>query len=221
MNEGAQEVASWYDSGFRLAGLDGIVKPTAPNDDPVQLLQRYLQLKTVLPNSSPLPDRTVEGLICRVETEVGSKPFDEETIWGDWQLVWQKNAKQATNSQKALAPLPQFSNFMTDASDRKIFRNIVQLTKSRARVIADVAYTAPLADDDYPWRLASTICAAGIELKLGRRFGWRPLRIPLPLRGEGWLDVTFLSPNMRITRGNRGGLFVHLRPALLAKEAAA
>ena len=32
--------------------------------------------------------------------------------------------------------------------------------------------------------------------------------------------MTHLSDHMRITRGNRGGIFVHLRPALLTREAA-
>ena len=35
-----------------------------------------------------------------------------------------------------------------------------------------------------------------------------------------YLQVTHLSDHMRITRGNRGGIFVHLRPALLTREAA-
>ena len=34
------------------------------------------------------------------------------------------------------------------------------------------------------------------------------------------LQVTHLSDEMRITRGNRGGVFVHLRPAILTREAA-
>ena len=55
---------------------------------------------------------------------------------------------------------------------------------------------------------------------MARRWGWRPLRLPLPLKGEGWLDVVFLSDVMRITRGNRGGIFVHLRPQLLTRSAA-
>ena len=43
-------------------------------------------------------------------------------------------------------------------------------------------------------------------------------------RGWGWslclcLQVTHLSDHMRITRGNRGGIFVHLRPALLTRAA--
>ena len=44
--------------------------------------------------------------------------------------------------------------------------------------------------------------------------------VPLPLRGEGWLEVVYLSDGMRITRGNRGGVFVHLRPELLTERAA-
>ena len=32
--------------------------------------------------------------------------------------------------------------------------------------------------------------------------------------------MTHLSDKMRITRGNRGGVFVHLRPAILTREAA-
>ena len=35
-----------------------------------------------------------------------------------------------------------------------------------------------------------------------------------------YLQVTHLSDEMRITRGNRGGVFVHLRPAILTREAA-
>ena len=46
------------------------------------------------------------------------------------------------------------------------------------------------------------------------------MRIPLPLKGEGWLDVTYQSDDMRITRGNRGGVFVHTRPDALTRAAA-
>ena len=264
----AAAVASWYDTGLRLVPVEaltedakGIVTPTAQTagvsswydagmrlevaaDETselaaVDLLKRYLQLRNVLPGAEALPDATVEALIRRVEEETDSV-FDEGTISGDWQLVWQKNAKEATvraairtwlrvvathgprstsrlgqNSQKALAPLPQYSNFLTE---EKLFRNIVQVTKRRVQVIVDVAYTLP--EGESPSRLGSTIAAASVEVAVGRRFGWKPLRVPLPLKGEGWLDVTFLSPEMRVTRGNRGGLFVHLRPSLLTREAA-
>lgn len=198
---------------------DGAAAEACALPDPAYTLQRYLQLRTVL-SGEPLPDETVSALIRQVEA-VGAESFDERRILGEWQLCWQKNTAKATKSQRALAPLPQFSNFMTDASGTKIFRNIVQLTKRRVRVVADVAYEEPgLARPSGAVRLGSTIRAAAVEVSLGRRWGWKPVRVPLPLRGEGWLDVTYLSDAMRITRGNRGGVFVHVRPSLLTEAAA-
>ena len=66
------------------------------------------------------------------------------------------------------------------------------MTKQRVRVVADVAYTPPPPGTDAPGRLASTIAGACLEVQLGRRFGWGPVRVPLPLKGEGWLEV--ISP---------------------------
>jgi|UniRef100_A0A6V2ZIL9 hypothetical protein len=186
--------------------------------DPAFALRRYLQLRAVLAGA-PMADSTVESLVCRIEEATGPTPFDERKIWGDWQLCWQKNSREAAASQKALAPLPQYSNFMLDESGVKVFRNIVALTK-RLRVVADVEYTAPEADCGTPGRLGSVIRRATLELRVGQRWGWRPIGLPLPLRGEGWLEVVYLSDGMRITRGNRGGVFVHLRPELLTERAA-
>jgi hypothetical protein len=184
---------------------------------PDALLQRYFQLRNVLVGE-PISDEAVEGLISKIEAATPPS-FNEDTIWGDWQLCWQKNAKESTKSQKALTGRPAMANFQMAEYGTKIFRNDVELG-SRVRVIADVAYTPPAAESGTPNRLGSRICKAGIEVKLGRRFGWKPLWVPLPLRGEGYLDVVYLSPYMRITRGNRGGVFVHLRPELLTREAA-
>jgi hypothetical protein len=157
----------------------------------------------------------VQTLALRAENRADGSLLDVENLSGDWQLVYQYNSKQATKSQKAFDKpgLPQYSNFITDDQGRDVFRNIVAVTKSRVKVVADVEWDAPTAEN--PRRLGSTICRAGIEVGVGRRFGWKPLRLPLPLRGVGWLDVTYLSESMRITRGNRGGLFVHVRPELL------
>lgn len=109
---------------------------------------------------------------------------------------------------------------MTDERGVKVFRNIVQATKQRVRVVADVEYTPPPPASKTPGRLGSVISRATLELSIGRRFGWSPIKLPLPLKGVGWLDVTYLSDKMRITRGNRGGVFVHLRPQLLTPKAA-
>ena len=175
--------------------------PVVKRDPEAELLDAMITTKPM-----------ASDLISRVEAIQRPVVFDEEMILGDWQLRYQYNSKDATRSQKALSGKPQFSNFITDDSGRKVFRNIAAVTKNRVQVVADVAYEP----ESSPGRLSSTICAAAVELSFGRRWNWKPLRVPLPLRGEGWLDVTYLSKDMRVTRGNRGGLFVHVRPNLVA-----
>ena len=231
-------VTSWYDSGSRLVG--GIDSEFAAADARVcessvlysrtaaadARLQRSLLLRTFLPDVAPLSDAAVEALIEQVEADASKNVVVDDKLTGEWRQVWQRTAKEGTASQKALSPVSQklYQNFIVDDDGQTIFRNLVQVTKNRVRVVFDVAYKAPDGESSPP-RLPSTIKTARLELKLGRRFGWKPLRIPLPLNGEGWLDVTYLSDEMRITRGNRGGVFVHMRDAaltpVLAGEAAA
>ena len=197
-----------------LAALGGAAALSAAVAAPPSTSSRALLDAMV---SARAPDAAaVETLVRGVESEASGEALDTAKLRGDWRLCYQYNAQEATKSQKAFARtgLPQFSNFVTDAAGREVFRNIVALSKARARVVADVAWREPVAAT--PRRLGSTIVAAHAELSLGRRFGWRPLRAPLPLKGEGWLDVTYLSDEMRVTRGNRGGLFVHVRPELVA-----
>jgi len=149
----------------------------------------------------------IPALVAAVEAV--PPPFDAGALAGDWRLCYQLNGDDATRSQAALSGKPQYSNFLTDAKGRAVFRNLVHVTANRVRVVADVAWSTARTPSG---RLASTICAAGLEIGVGRRFGWRPLRIPLPIRGVGWLDVTYVSDGLRVTRGSRGGLFVHCRP---------
>jgi PAP_fibrillin len=54
---------------------------------------------------------------------------------------------------------------------------------------------------------------AGIKL-------WK-LFLPLPFKGrKGWLDMLYLDDDLRVSKGNRGGVFVHVRPSsLLSKKA--
>ena len=37
------------------------------------------------------------------------------------------------------------------------------------------------------------------------------LKVPLPVKGTGFVDWLWLSEGMRITRGSKGSLFVHVR----------
>ena len=154
-------------------------------------------------------------LIDACEECYDKRSFDEKAILGPWRLKYQLDGKTAQRSQKLLAPdktgFPADSDFITDDKGRKVFRNVARLSKKRVAVVADVAYEV---SEGIPNRLLSDIVAASIQIQVGKRFGLPLLRIPLPLKGLGWLDVTYLDDQLRVTRGNRGGLFVHVRPEL-------
>ena len=154
-------------------------------------------------------------LIDACEASYDRRSFSEKEILGPWRLKYQLDGKKAQRSQKMLAPdktgFPADSDFITDDKGRKVFRNIARLSKKRVAVVADVAYEV---SEGIPNRLLSDIVAASIQIQVGKRFGIPTLRIPLPLKGLGWLDVTYLDDKLRVTRGNRGGLFVHVRPEL-------
>ena len=154
-------------------------------------------------------------LIDACEASYDRRSFAEAKIQGPWRLKYQLDGKKAQRSQKMLAPdktgFPADSDFITDDKGRKVFRNIARLSKKRVAVVADVAYEV---SEGIPNRLLSDIVAASIQIQVGKRFGLPILRIPLPLKGLGWLDVTYLDDKLRVTRGNRGGLFVHVRPEL-------
>ena len=154
-------------------------------------------------------------LIDACEASYDRRSFAEAKIQGPWRLKYQLDGKKAQRSQKMLAPdktgFPADSDFITDDKGRKVFRNIARLSKKRVAVAADVAYEV---SEGIPNRLLSDIVAASIQIQVGKRFGLPKIRIPLPLKGLGWLDVTYLDDKLRVTRGNRGGLFVHVRPEL-------
>ena len=53
-----------------------------------------------------------------------------------------------------------------------------KVTLTRFFVTFDVAYDPPVGEREPLNRPPSTIKSARLELSLGRRFGWKPLRVP-------------------------------------------
>ena len=48
---------------------------------------------------------------------------------------------------------------------------------------------------------------------------WRLPGLSLPLRAKGgYLEFIYMDKDIRVTKGNRGGLFVHFRPEFLEAQ---
>lgn len=151
-------------------------------------------------NSSAL---IVDGLVEHLGASAGGMRFCEDLVQGHWVLVFTRNAKGAPVSQKLSRTKPgnTFANF----NEMGKFENVVKFLRGWGRLSATVEYTP---DASRPARISCDITRA--DVSFGR------LRIPLPLRAKGgWLDFLYLDEDMRITRGNRGGTFVHVRPEKL------
>jgi len=154
-----------------------------------------------------------EDVASRVESLIESlasqkKGFDRSTADGNWALIYEINSDGSPALQKLSQNFESvggsFANF--DVSKNK-FYNIASLFGGKGELQATVEFGE--ADTSETSRISCDIIDASIQFK--------PLpALPLPLRAKGgWLDFLYLDQDLRITRGNRGGLFIHIRPDLL------
>mmetsp|Transcript_21481 Transcript_21481/g.53983 ORF Transcript_21481/g.53983 Transcript_21481/m.53983 type:complete len:230 (+) Transcript_21481:82-771(+) len=139
-----------------------------------------------------------------VLAEAGTK-FDPKVADGEWALVLSRNSKGSPKLQKASNKAEQvgtsFANFDVSKGE---FYNIADLFGGKGKLKATVAFGE--VEDKSGRRISCDIVDASVKL-------WKLPTLPLPLRAKGgWLDFLYLDEDMRVTKGNRGGLFFHVRP---------
>jgi hypothetical protein len=144
---------------------------------------------------------------------------------GRWRLVWSEQAPDANPLQRALADrVDSWQVIGTDGTAE----NVVNLLPGGAVQVVALAACGPASGS------RTAIDISRVELRLLGGL----VRIPLSNRqakpkagpakkgsaradvkglkaarptGEGFIDWLFLSPNLRVTRGSKGSLFVHVR----------
>lgn len=116
---------------------------------------------------------------------------------GTWRLVWSKQGKTANRFQKALAG--QVENFQIITEDGRL-DNLVCLAPG-VRVRASASCSPEEADT------RTRVDIDGVTLELGS------LKLPLPIKpdGRGFVEWLYLDEGFRITRGNKGSVFMHTR----------
>jgi len=149
---------------------------------------------------SNISAKRVDDLIEVLTASSGGRQFSDDLAAGDWVLVYTRNSDGSPVTQKLTRTKPgnTFANF----NEKGTFDNIVKFMSGSCSLRATVTYSA---DTQKSERILCDITDADVK------FGW--LRIPLPLRAKGgWLDFLYLDEDLRITRGNKGGTFIHIRP---------
>ena len=146
------------------------------------------------------------GIVALLQAE--GKGFDSATVDGEWTLALQQSGKKSPKFQKLFSRKMATSNFdvktLTFSGITKFFFGLLGLQTT-------VAFK-PVADA-YEYvnkklvlrRIACDIIKVMLKLPF--------VSIPLGLKKKGgYLDFLYLDNDVRVTKGNKGGLFVHLRP---------
>lgn len=168
-------------------------------------------------NEETLEPAKVDALVALLQSQ--GKGFKSVLVDGDWIPIYTKNAKKSNKVQKVVSKTEKggtnaYSNFLVN---KLIFENINYTPRKNGMLKATVKYNPVAANfDKTPGgsivlrRVSCDIIDAFFKYK-------RIPKISFPFfkRSGGHLDFLYLDTEMRITRGNRGGLFVHLRPEYL------
>jgi hypothetical protein len=104
-----------------------------------------------------------------------------------------------THTQRQKWGSKQAGSFQVIDAAAGTLENVVDLGFAQLRAQADCA-----ADGD----ARTDVKIGGAVLTLGGG-----LRVPLPVKGTGFVDWLYLSERLRVTRGSKGSLFVHVREA--------
>ena len=147
-------------------------------------------------------DSTIEALAlelgeaqARGEASGAPAPARSPLAEGVWRLRWSRQGAGANPFQKALAG--QVENLQLLGGG--VLENRVCLPAgARVRALADCE---PVSDT------RTRVAITEVLLERG------DLRLPLPIKpdGDGYVDWLFLDKDCRVTRGNKGSLFVHTR----------
>lgn len=151
--------------------------------------------------------------------EAQGKGFQADLVDGEWAAVLSKQGKTSKKIQKIVDGKAKANKASSNFNlDEMKFYNENLTPRGNGRLQAIVKYEP--STDAFSKSVDGKIVLRRISCDIvGANFKyWKLPKLPLPLRAKGgYLHFAYLDEDMRVTRGNRGGLFVHFRPAFLEK----
>lgn len=185
--------------------------------DPKGLLMQMIQNLPEKHQTSSINTKYLPGIVALLEAH--GKGFDSNLVNGEWVLALQQQGTKSPKVQKWIGRQESAGNTKNVFDISKLeFTGDVRLLKGLGNVSSTVKYR-PVADNfDRSFnsivlrRIACDITKAGIKVGRLPRLSLFFLR-----KKGGYLDFVYLDKDIRVTKGNRGGLFVHVRPEFMAQ----
>jgi len=186
-----------------------------PKAELVQLVTA--NLKSTGGQSAYTESGKVDALIALLQSQ--GKGFNSLKVNGEWVPVLQRQGRNSKILQKLVSKREgkgskSFSNFFVK---RMEFENLSYTRRGNGLLKALVKYTPVAKNFD---KINGKIVLRRINCDIeGATFKyWKLPTIKLPLKRKGgFLDFLYMDEDIRVTKGNSGGLFVHARPAFYEK----
>lgn len=180
------------DGSFRLSrGNKGTLFVLKKEDGAKELLMRSL--------AGPGAGGDLQALVDRVVAEeTGLRdPAKARAARGGWKLVWSAQGETANPLQQRLVNV--VNNWQIISSDGTRLQNRVELLPG-VRVTAEASAEVASAT-------RTRVVISDVLLELG------PFKINLNVNtdADGYVDWLYLDDDVRITRGNKGSVFLHVR----------
>jgi len=159
----------------------------------------------------------VDALIALLYSR--GKGFESDLVDGEWTSVLSRQGKNSPRIQKVVEKT-ETDKTAENIFDTKTltFSGITYTPHHRGMLKSFVSYNP--TSEGFDKSINGNIVVRRIMCDItGASFKyWKFPTLPLPLKKKGgYLDFVFMDQDIRVTRGNRGGLFVHFRPAFLEK----
>eukprot|EP00882_Tetradesmus_deserticola_P008847 GHRQ01009333.1.p1 GENE.GHRQ01009333.1~~GHRQ01009333.1.p1 ORF type:complete len:417 (+),score=153.00 GHRQ01009333.1:317-1567(+) len=122
------------------------------------------------------------------------RPAKSRLVSGTWRLLWSQQAEDASPLQKWGSS--QSRNYQVIDAKAGTLENVVDLGLTKVRAQATCKALSDVRTD---------VAISGAGLVTG------PVRVPLGVQGTGYVDWLYLDEGLRITRGSKGSLFVHVK----------
>lgn len=193
----ADERKGWLDVTY--LSQNGTFRLSRGNKGTLFVLKREESLKDTLNAAlKSRKDADIEAAVDQLLTRGQGKrnPAKNLLTIGKWRLKWTKQDKTANPLQRALAD--KVSNWQIVREDGTVENRVDLLPGVRVKA---------LATSDTESSIRTGIDINQVVLEVG------PFKIPLNVQtdGRGFIDWLYLDEDTRVTRGNKGSVFVHTR----------
>lgn len=139
-----------------------------------------------------------QSVSCNTSMACGWQHADQPLLPVLAFMACRLQAKQQSTMQCILRPAPKALGLLLQVIDAEegTLENVVDLGAVQIRAQA----TCEADGDD----------RTDVAINSGT-FSVGPLKLPLPVKGTGYVDWLYLDEQLRITKGSKGSLFVHVR----------